>query len=152
VNTLSQILSRGRTLCRAPGTSQKRLFQTIAQLISADQPSLPTGEVFNRLIAREKLGSTALGEGIAIPHCRVETCVAPVGCLVTLADPVDFNAPDDRPVDLLFALLVPEGSDQQHLDTLAGLARLFQQEAFCRRLRAAQDAAELFRIATDWES
>ncbi len=152
MNTLSHILSRGRTLCRAPGTSQKRLFQTIAQLISSDQPSLTNSDVFNRLIAREKLGSTALGQGIAIPHCRLENCVSPIGCLVTLEDAVDFNAPDDRPVDLLCALLVPEESAQQHLDTLAGMARLFQQEEFCRRLRAARDAAELFSIATTWES
>ena len=92
----------------APGVSKKRLFETIARIISDDQPSLVYEEVFDQLIAREKLGSTGLGQGIAIPHCRVEHCPQPLGTLVTLEQPIDFDAPDDQPVDLLFALLVPE--------------------------------------------
>ena len=110
--------------------------------------SLSQEEVFSQLIAREKLGSTGLGNGIAIPHCRVGNCTQPIGTLVTLAEPIDFDAPDDAPVDLLFVLLVPEEAHQQHLDILAGIARLFSQEAFCARLRAAGDSAELFAIAT----
>ena len=104
--------------------------------------------IFNLLIAREKLGSTGLGKGIAIPHCRAANCEEPLGTLVTLADPVDFDAPDDVPVDLLFVLLVPETAHQEHLDILANIARLFSQPEYCQRLRDANSDAALFRAAT----
>ena len=107
--------------------------------------------MFAQLTAREKLGSTGLGQGIAIPHCRVEECPQPLGTLLTLEQPIDFDAPDDQPVDLLFALLVPGEANQQHLDILAGLARLFHQPDFCRQLRAAQDATALFKVATQYD-
>lgn len=148
MHALSEILTPGRTVCRAPGISKKRLFETIARILSEDQSSLPYDEMFNHLIAREKLGSTGLGQGIAIPHCRVRECTRPLGTLVTLQDPIDFDAPDDLPVDLLFVLLVPEEANQQHLDILATIARLFSQPDFCQQLRAARDAAALFDCAT----
>ena len=126
---MKDILTPARTLCRAPGLSKKRLFETIASIISEDQPALVYDEVFSQLIAREKLGSTGLGQGIAIPHCRVDACPEPLGTLVTLEQAIDFDAPDDQPVDLLFALLVPGEAHQQHLDILANVARLFSQQA-----------------------
>ncbi len=147
---LANILTPGRTLCRAPGVSKKRLFETIARMIGDDQLFLPQTEIFGQLIAREKLGSTGLGDGIAIPHCRIENCTHPLGSLVTLESPIDFDAPDGRPVDLLFVLLVPREARQQHLDILAGIAGLFQQADFCQGLRSAQTAAELHSIATTW--
>ena len=145
---LDDILTPARTLCHAPGSSKKKLFETIAGAIAEDQLSLTADEVFDQLIAREKLGSTGLGRGIAIPHCRVSNCTHPLGTLVTLAEPIDFDAPDDQPVDLLFVLLVPEEAHQQHLDILAGIARLFSQAEFCERLRSAGDSGELYAIAT----
>ncbi|MDH4039225.1 MAG: PTS IIA-like nitrogen regulatory protein PtsN [Gammaproteobacteria bacterium] len=148
MNFLTDILSPGRTVCHAPGASKKRLFETIARIISEDQPSLVYEAVLSQLIAREKLGSTGLGQGIAIPHCRVDACPQPLGTLVTLEQPIDFDAPDDQPVDLLFALLVPGEAHQQHLDILANVARLFSQAAFCRQLRNAQDSRGLFDLAT----
>ncbi len=148
MQSLDEILTPARTVCHAPGSSKKKLLETIARIIGDDQLSLSQEEVFTQLIAREKLGSTGLGKGIAIPHCRVGNCTQPIGTLVTLAEPIDFDAPDDAPVDLLFVLLVPEEAHQQHLDILAGIARLFSEEAFCARLRAAGDSAELFAIAT----
>ena len=145
---LSQILTPGRTVCRAPGISKKRLFGTIAKIISEEQPDLPYDEVFDHLIAREKLGSTGLGQGIAIPHCRVGNCTQPLGSLITLEAPIDFDTPDDKPVDLLFVLLVPEEAHQQHLDILANIARLFSQADFCAQLRAAADNQALYEVAT----
>jgi PTS system nitrogen regulatory IIA component len=150
MQALSQILTPGRTLCRVAGVSRKRLFESIAGAISADQLSLPASEVLTQLTAREKLGSTGLGQGIAIPHCRIENCTHPLGTLITLDDPVDFDAPDGLPVDLIFVLLVPSEAHQQHLDILAGVAGLFNQQEFCRQLRGAEDAATLHRIATTW--
>lgn len=148
MQSLKEILTPARTVCRVPGSSKKKLFETIAQVFSDDQVSLPGAEVFSQLIAREKLGSTGLGQGIAIPHCRVGNCTQPLGALLTLVEPIDFDAPDDLPVDLLFVLLVPEEAHQEHLDILAGLARRFSQAEFCTRLRAAGDSADLFAVAT----
>jgi PTS system nitrogen regulatory IIA component len=148
MNFLTEILSPGRTVCHAPGPSKKRLFETIAHVISADQPSLVYEEVLYQLNAREKLGSTGLGQGIAIPHCRVDACPQPLGTLITLEQAIDFDAPDEQPVDLLFALLVPGEAHQQHLDILANVARLFSQPDFCQRLRAANSSRELFDVAT----
>lgn len=145
---LSQILTPGRTVCRVPGVSKKRLFETIARVISEDQLSLPYKDVFDLLIAREKLGSTGLGNGIAIPHCRIPNCSEPLGTLVTLEEPIDFDAPDEAPVDLLFVLLVPEEANQQHLDILAGIARLFSKADFCQQLRATGDSQALYELAT----
>ena len=141
------ILTPGRTLCHAPGSSKKRLFETIARLISEDQLSLPYGDVLDHLIAREKLGSTGLGGGIAIPHCRISNCSQALGTLVTVAEPIEFDAPDDQPVDLLFVLLVPEEANQAHLDILARLAGLFSQQDFCQQLRAADDSTSLYQLA-----
>lgn len=144
---LAELLTPERTACQVPGISKKRLFETLARLISDDQISLSYDEVLSQLIAREKLGSTGLGDGIAIPHCRIDNCSQPTGTLLTLNEPIDFDSPDNQPVDLVFALLVPAEAHQQHLETLAGLARLFSQPAFCDSLRNAQDRAELFTIA-----
>ena len=145
---LAQLLTPERTACKVPGLSKKRLFETLARIISEDQISLSYDEVFSQLIAREKLGSTGLGDGIAIPHCRIGNCSQPMGTLLTLDEAIDFDAPDNQPVDLIFALLVPEEAHQQHLETLAGLARLFSQADFCDALRNAEDAQSMFTLAT----
>jgi PTS system nitrogen regulatory IIA component len=147
MNDLSKILTPARTVCDAPGVSKKRLFETIATIICDDQACLPYDAVLDHLIAREKLGSTGLGQGIAIPHCRVGDCAKPMGALISLEEPIPFDAPDDQPVDLLFVLLVPEEAHQQHLDILATVARLFSQADFCARLRAAPDDRALFDVA-----
>lgn len=147
MGTLNIILTPGRTVCRAPSVSKKRLFETIAQVVCEEQPDLPQHEVLDQLNARERLGSTGLGGGIAIPHCRVEHCPHPIGALLSLEEPIAFDAPDGQPVDLLFALLVPIEADQAHLDLLAEIAGLFSQADFCQRLRQASDHRELYDIA-----
>lgn len=151
MDTLQHLLTPQRTVCQAAGASKKRLLEIIAGVIAADQESLSQHDVLTQLIAREKLGSTGLGNGIAIPHCRMPNCSHPLGALVTLEEPVDFDAPDGQPVDLLFVLLVPEEAQQQHLDTLAGVARLFSQDDFCAALRAARTDRELFQLVTTWD-
>ena len=148
MTTLQDILTPGRTACRVQGVSKKRLFETIANLVSQEIPALSAHVVLDQLNARERLGSTGMGGGIAIPHSRVENCPAPVGALLTLADPLPFDAPDDQPVDLLFVLLVPAEANQEHLDILAEIARLLSQDDICRRLRAANDADALYEIVS----
>ncbi len=147
MHLLSQILTPERTVCHAHGPSKKRLFETIAELVCANEPLLHYDNILNHLITREKLGSTGLGQGIAIPHCRVGNCTQPLGALLSLGKPIPFDAPDDQPVDLLFVLLVPEEARQQHLDILANIARLFNQQQFCGRLRAARDSSTLYEVA-----
>lgn len=148
MQSLAEILSPGRCVSRAPGISKKRLFETLTRIICDDQACLDYDTVFSQLIAREKLGSTGLGMGIAIPHCRTDNCDQPLGTLLSLADPIDFDAPDDQAVDLVFALLVPGEAHQQHLDILAGVASLFSEADFCEQLRAATDDRLLYDLAT----
>ena len=148
MQSLSEILTPERTVCHAPGVSQKKLFETAAHIISDDQDQLSYELIFSSLLAREKLGSTGLGKGIAIPHCRINKCDQAIGTLVTLAKPIDFDAPDSQAVDILFILLVPEEAQQQHLDILAGIARLFSQDDFCSQLRSTSNARELYTTAT----
>ncbi len=150
MQVLSELLSPVRTVSRAPGSSKKRLFEILARVISEDNPHLVDTDIFAQLIARERLGSTGLGAGIAIPHCRIANCSEPIGCLATLEEAIDFDAPDDIPVDILFVLLVPEEAHQAHLDILARIARLFSQSDFCEQLRSAPDSETLYRRATGW--
>ncbi len=152
MQALAELLTPERTACHVPGLSTKRLFESLARIISDDLPELSYEDVFDQLIAREKLGSTGLGRGIAIPHCRIANCSKPLGSLLSLEDPVDFDAPDNQPVDLLFVLLVPDEAHQEHLDILAHVAGLFSQDEFCQALREAGDNQALYDIATGWQS
>jgi len=145
--TINEILSPSRTVCRIEGGSKKRLLETIAKTITDDQGHLDYAAVLDQLNAREKLGSTGLGGGIAIPHCRVGDCSAVLGSIVTLESPIDFDALDEAPVDLLFVLIVPAQEHQEHLDILATIARLFSNPGYCASLRAARDAQGLFDAA-----
>jgi PTS system nitrogen regulatory IIA component len=145
---LNSILSPELTFCNVQGISKKRLLETSAALIASKVPDVSATQIYDALIAREQLGSTGLGDGIAIPHCRIPRCQKTIGCLVSLAEPVDFDAIDNKPVDLLFFLLVPENTLAGHLDTLRMLAENFSKPEFCQRLRAASTDAELFTAAT----
>lgn len=145
---IDSILSPELTFCKVQGISKKRLIETSAGLIAARVPDVSATQIYDALIAREQLGSTGLGDGIAIPHCRIPRCQKTVGCLVSLAEPVDFDAIDNKPVDLLFFLLVPENTLAGHLDTLRMLAEHFSKPEFCQRLRAATTDAELYAAAT----
>jgi PTS system nitrogen regulatory IIA component len=148
---LKSVLSLERTLCKAPELSKKRLFENATELICADRAELESGEVYSKLLARERLGSTALGDGIAIPHSRVSHCDEAIGTLITLNQGIEFDAPDGAPVDILFLLLVPEEAQQEHLNILAGLAQLLSNHEFCDGLRSANSAAELYRVAVEFE-
>ncbi len=148
--SIAAILTPSRTYCAVTGSSKKRVLERISQLISEDLPALDYGTLFKNLIAREKLGSTAIGEGIAIPHCRMNMCEEVTGALIRLQEPVDFEAADDQLVDLLFVLLVPEQACDEHLQALAELAGLFNREDFRTALRAAGDSQQLYQAATNF--
>jgi PTS system nitrogen regulatory IIA component len=148
---LASYLTPDLTVCQAQGTSKKRVFETASTFICERRPDLESAEVYNNLLARERLGSTTLGDGIAIPHCRLSQCKDAVVTLMTLETPVDFDAADGRPVDILFLLLVPEEATQEHLDILAGLAGLLSNEDYRNALRTAGSDEELYRRAVSQE-
>jgi PTS system nitrogen regulatory IIA component len=148
---LQSILTPARTLCRAPAGDKQQVLEHSARFIGAGFPALDAAMLFNKLMARERLGSTGLGNGIAIPHCRLAHVDAVVGALITLQQPIEFNAVDDKPVDVLFVLLAPEQATQEHLNALAALAELFNESAFCEQLRVAQSAEQLYRAAVEFD-
>jgi PTS system nitrogen regulatory IIA component len=136
-----------RTCGALTASSKKKAIEEIAGLIAEALDELAPEEIYEKLINREKLGTTAIGNGIAIPHCRVEACTEIVGGLFRLETPVDFGAFDDIPVQLLFVLLVPTEEVDEHLQTLAMLARKFESDSFRKRLLGAQDDMDLFERA-----
>jgi PTS system nitrogen regulatory IIA component len=146
-----ELLAPERTHFGVTGVSKKRLIDQAAQLAAASCADASEQQIFDALIARERLGSTGIGEGIAIPHCRLAGCSSPVGLLIRLDQAIDFESIDNKPVDLVFVLLVPENNPEQHLKTLSHLAALFNEPAFRQRLRDAGSSEELFKHATSSE-
>lgn len=144
---IESILSPELTFCNVEGVSKKRVLETSAELIAGRIESIKADQIYDALIAREQLGSTGLGNGIAIPHCRVQKCANTVGCLVKLENGIDFDAIDNKPVDLLFFLLVPENTVEGHLEVLRTLAENFSRPEYCQRLREAQSDEELYEAA-----
>lgn len=141
---LSTLLSPSRSRNRIHGGSKKRVLEQAAKLISADYPALDPDELFRQLIARERLGSTGIGHGIAIPHCRIENCATAVGAIITLEEAVDFEAVDEAGVDIVFTLLVPNEAQEEHLRILASLAQAFGKTANLEQLRNAQNDQDLY--------
>ena len=121
--------------------SKKRLFEQAAASISAEF-DLDQESVYRSLLAREKLGSTAIGHGVAIPHSRMSGCSEPLGCLILLSEGVDFGAPDGADVEIAFILLVPEAATQDHLNLLASLANAFSNADIRDRLKKADSAGD----------
>lgn len=144
---IKAIINPRRTLCGIEGGSKKRALELLANTIAQDVPEIDADDLFRRLIARERLGSTGIGHGIAIPHCRVENCSGTVGALITLSEPVDFDAIDSQPVDILFAMLVPENAHDEHLQNLAALAGALNNADYRQRLRSAKSDDALYQAA-----
>ena len=140
---INRILNEATTRNGAEAHSRKRALQAASDLLAEHHPDLPARALFDELMNRERLGSTALGEGVAIPHCRMP-CRHIVGAFLKLTEPVDYDAPDGAPVDLLFVLVVPPEESTAHLEVLAALARLFQSPENRRRLRSRNSDAELY--------
>lgn len=144
---LEDILSQSRCHSQIDGVSKKRILTFISERLASEYSKLDAGDIFASLMAREQLGSTGLGGGIAIPHCRVPLCSEIVGMLITLKQPIDFDSLDDKPVDIVFVLIVPEQKTDEHIETLAKLAELFSDEDFGFTLRNTADSEDLYNIA-----
>ncbi|KPW29604.1 PTS IIA-like nitrogen-regulatory protein PtsN [Pseudomonas coronafaciens pv. atropurpurea] len=146
---IENILTVGRSLVNAPGGSKKSVLQEIANLIGREVPTIDTDTVFTSLVAREKLGSTGFGNGIAIPHCRLAACEQPVSAVIHLANPIDFDAIDGAPVDLLFVLLVPQAATDEHLELLRQIASMLDDKDVRKRLRSATSNEALYQVVLD---
>ncbi len=138
---ITTILSRDCTRASVTAPSRKRALEAAADLLAEHYPDLSARKLFDELMARERLGSTGLGDGVAIPHCRIP-CQQISAALLHLREAVDYESMDDEPVDLLFVLVVPPDETTAHLDLLANLARIFGDAENRRRLRdlASDDA------------
>jgi PTS system nitrogen regulatory IIA component len=145
---ISDILSADRVACRLNVSSKKGALEELAQMIASGAPTLGSAEIFESLIARERLGSTGLGHGVAIPHGRLKNSDQTLGAFALLARAVDYDAIDQQPVDLLFALTVPQHSTDEHLEILARLAEMFSDAELVARLRNESTAAGLFKLLT----
>jgi PTS system nitrogen regulatory IIA component len=131
---ITTILSRDCTRASVEAPSRKRALEAAADLVAEHHPDLSARKLFDELMARERLGSTGLGDGIAIPHCRIP-CERITAALLHLREAVDYESMDDEPVDLLFVMAVPPEETTAHLDLLAALARVFGDPENRRRLR-----------------
>lgn len=149
---LLDLISPARISAGVSASSKKRLLEVVADLLIQDQPAELDRPVFDSLCARERLGSTGLGHGVAIPHGRTPGLATATGAFVRLREPLDFGAPDGEPVDLVFALAVPEHFTHQHLVLLSQLADMFGDAAFRDSLRKAADAAAIHRLLSDWQA
>lgn len=144
---LSELFTSALSLIQVEGSSKKRLFETVSQHISTLKPDLESDQIFDALIARERLGSTGLGEGVAVPHCRLnKENMDCFGVLVQLQQPIDFDAPDLKPVDILAFLLVSSEATQEHLDSLSQIAAKLSNPETRTALRAASSSQSLCDI------
>ena len=142
---IDHILTPERTFSGVQGGSKKRGLELIGKMV-AQHTNLDPDAIYENLIAREKLGSTGFGNGIAIPHCRLEDCHQAIGALLQLDGKIDFDALDGQPVDLIFVLLVPQEATEPHLQILKMLAGKLDKAELRDALRAAPDAEALFNV------
>ena len=149
---LLDLLTPARVKANVVTSGKKRLLEQLATMLAAGADGESERGIYDSLCGRERLGSTGLGHGVAIPHGRSGRLATATGVFMRLAEPVDFNAPDGMPVDIVFALVVPEHYAQQHLMLLANLAEMFGDAGFRDRLRQAGDSAALYALLSEWQS
>jgi PTS system nitrogen regulatory IIA component len=143
---ISDILSPERIRCDVQSTSKKRLLELISEELARDSDEFTKREIFESICARERLGSTGLGKGVAIPHGRIKGSKHVEASLIRLKKPLPFDAIDGEPVDLLFCLAVPEDCGEDHLKLLAQVAELFSDADLLRKLRAAGSSSEMMQL------
>ena len=151
MNRLASILPPAQVLVSVDATSKKRAFEEAGLLFEALH-GLSRALVTDSLFARERLGSTGLGHGVAIPHGRIKGLKAPMAAVFQLAAPIGFDAPDEQPVGLLIFLLVPEAATQKHLEILSEIAELLSDAPLRERIKASTDAELLHKMIADWKS
>lgn len=151
MNLIAKLLPPANVVVGLEASSKKRAFEQ-AGLLFENNHGIGRSTVFDSLFAREKLGSTGLGQGIAIPHGRIKGLKDALGAFIRLAEPVPFDAPDGRPVTMLFVLLVPEQANEHHLQLLSELAQMFSDRAFREQLMSAPDSLSVHSLFAGWGS
>ncbi len=141
---ITDLISPERVICDSEVVSKKRVIEVLSEHLTSGQEGLTPRPIFDSLISRERLGSTGLGQGVALPHGRFNGVDHAIGAFIKLRKGVDFDAIDREPVDLIFGLLVPDHYTDEHLKILAHLAEMFSDRDFCQQLRSADSAAELY--------
>ena len=139
-------LTKDRVATQVAINSKKRLLEYVAELFSNQNPQLDVTVIFEKLIERERLGSTGLGKGIALPHARVDGLTHARAVFIKLSDGIEFDAIDNQPIDLVVALLVPAEANEEHLQILAGLAGFFNEDDNCRLMRETEDHEKLIDL------
>jgi nitrogen PTS system EIIA component len=148
---LSDFISPASVVSSLKAKTKKQLLQNLSAR-AARLTGLQERYIFDVLLQRERLGSTGLGHGIAIPHGKIAGLKRIVGIFARLAEPVDFDAVDSRAVDIVFLLLAPEGAGADHLKALARISRLLREGSAVDKLRASKDAAALYAVLTEDEA
>ncbi len=151
MNLISKILVADNILLDTESTSKKRVFERVG-LLFENQMQIARRQVFDSLFAREKLGSTGLGQGVAIPHGRIPKLRDATAAFVKTTHPIPFDAPDGQPVSLIFVLLVPELATDLHLQILGELAQMFSDASFRQSLHDCENAACMYQLFHDWSS
>lgn len=149
MNHIAQLLPLPNVIVGLDVASKKRVFEQ-AGLLFENALHIARSQVFDSLFAREKLGSTGLGQGVAIPHGRIKGLREAAVALVRMKEPIPFDAPDGNPVSLICILLVPEKATDQHLQILSELAQMFSDKIFRESLLASKDAAEMHHLILNW--
>ncbi len=150
-NRLASILSPAQVIAQVDVTSKKRAFEE-AGLLFENLHGLSRALVTDSLFSRERLGSTGLGHGVAIPHGRIKGLRAPMAAVFQLSRPIGFDAPDDQAVSLLIFLLVPEAATQKHLEILSEIAELLSDATLREQMTLATDSAQLHGLIAGWQS
>jgi PTS system nitrogen regulatory IIA component len=151
MNRLANILTPAQVQAQVEVTSKKRAFEE-AGLLFENLHGLSRALVTDSLFSRERLGSTGLGHGVAIPHGRIKGLKAPMAAVFQLASPIGFDAPDDQVVGLLIFLLVPEAATQKHLEILSEIAELLSDVELREKLVASTDSGQLYALIAGWRS
>ncbi len=151
MSLISKILTSECVLLDSESTSKKRVFERVGILFENTQ-NIARSQVFDSLFAREKLGSTGLGQGVAIPHGRVKGLRDAVAAFVKMETPIPFDAPDGLPVNFIFVLLVPERATDLHLQILGELAQMFSDQKFRDELTNTNDASAIHKLFNDWQA
>ena len=149
MNLVSRLLPQSHVVLGLDAGSKKRLFEHIG-LLFENSRQIPRLRVFDALFDREKLGSTGLGFGVAIPHGRIKTLKEPVCAFVRTAAAIPFESPDGAPVSLVFAMLVPEHATEAHLELLSELAQMFSDPQLREALSTTDDIQAAHRLITEW--
>jgi nitrogen PTS system EIIA component len=150
MNRLAKLVPARNILLDVEVTSKKRVFEQVA-LLFENEHGIERGKVFDSLFARERLGSTGLGQGVAIPHGRIKGLRDAMAAVVRTAEPIPFDAPDGEPVSLLVFLLVPESATEEHLQILSELAELLSDSGLRETLLSSGDAPQIHQVLARWE-